>query len=198
MRRGVATIRGRCLNRFEFSDTPLHGLRVVHRRRMGDTRGFLSRIFCSRALADVGWHRPVAQINLTHTAKRATLRGMHFQRPPHAEMKLVTCLRGEVWDVAVDLRAGSPTFLQWHAQRLSPDNECSMMIPEGFAHGFQSLSDEVELLYCHSEFHSPEAEDGVNPLDTRLGIVWPLPVSSLSERDRQLPLLGQDYGGIRQ
>ena len=128
------------MNRFRIQSTPLSGLQVITRQMLGDHRGFLSRLFCADELAQAGWTKPIAQINHTYTAKKGTVRGMHFQHPPHAEMKLVSCIRGEVWDVAVDLRANSPTFLHWHAEVLSADNHKALLIPEGFAHGFQTLS----------------------------------------------------------
>ena len=163
---------------------------------MGDTRGFLSRLFRADELAAAGWKKPIAQINHTSTARRGTVRGMHFQRPPHAEMKLVTCIRGEVWDVAVDLRRGSSTFLHWHAEQLSAQNRCALLIPEGFAHGFQTLTDDVELLYCHSESYTPAAEAGLHPHDPAMAISWPLPVTELSARDGQHPLLTAAFKGI--
>ena len=116
--------------------------------------------------------------------------------PPHAEMKLVTCLHGEVWDVAVDVRASSPTFLQWHAEVLSRANRRSLLIPEGFAHGFQALSDDVEMLYCHSHAHAAEFESGLHPQDARLAITWPLAELQLSDRDAGFPRLQADYPGV--
>jgi dTDP-4-dehydrorhamnose 3,5-epimerase len=184
-------------NRFSASDLPLSGLKLVTRQRLGDHRGFLSRLFCAEELAAAGWSQPIAQINHTYTALRGTVRGMHFQRPPHAEMKLVNCIRGEVWDVAVDVRAGSPTFLRWHAERLSAENGQALLIPEGFAHGFQALTDDVELLYCHSAAYCADAEDGLNPQDARLNIAWPLAITELSARDASRPLLETDFEGIR-
>lgn len=171
------------MSRFEVMDTSLAGLQLVRRQKFGDLRGFLSRLFCAAELAAAGWALPIAQINYTFTSRQGTVRGMHFQRPPHAEAKLVSCLRGEVWDVAVDLRAGSPTFLHWHAERLSADNGQALLIPPGFAHGFQALSDNVELLYCHSAAHAPQSEAGLHPQDDRVGITWPLPITELSARD---------------
>jgi dTDP-4-dehydrorhamnose 3,5-epimerase len=171
------------MSRFEVTATPLAGLTLVRRQRLGDSRGFLARLFCAEELAAVGWVLPIAQINHTFTARQGTVRGMHFQRPPHAEAKLVSCLRGEVWDVAVDVRQGSPTFLRWHAERLSADNGQALLIPAGFAHGFQALNDDVELLYCHSAAHAAHAEAGLNPQDPRLAIAWPLPITELSARD---------------
>ena len=112
-------------------------------------------------------------------------------------MKLVSCLRGEIWDVVVDVRKGSPTFLQWHAERLSAENHCSLLIPQGFAHGFQTLTDEVDLLYCHSEVYSTGSETGLSVTDPRLNIVWPLPVQELSGRDQSHPLLTDDFKGVQ-
>lgn len=175
------------MNRLLISDTPFSGLKRIQRQRLGDDRGFLSRLFCAQELEAVGWEKPLAQINHTHTARRGTVRGMHLQLPPHAEMKLVACLRGEIWDVVVDLRRNSATYLQWHAERLASDNDCALLIPEGFAHGFQALSDDVELLYCHSAAFAPEAECGLHVSDQRIGIAWPLPVQGLSARDASHP-----------
>lgn len=169
----------------------------MERQRLGDHRGFLARLFCAGELAEAGWTRPITQINHTMTARKGTVRGLHFQHPPQAEMKLVSCIRGEVWDVAVDLRAESPGFLAWHAERLSAENGRALLIPEGFAHGFQALTDEAELLYCHSAAYAPEAEGGLNPLDPRLAIAWPLEIADMSERDRAHPLLDAGFAGVR-
>lgn len=185
------------MNRLVVVDTPIGGVKLVQREPLGDERGFLTRLFCARELAQAGWHAPVAQINQTLTRQRGTLRGMHYQNAPHAEMKLVSCLRGEVWDVAVDLRAGSPTFLHWHAQQLSATNHYALLIPEGCAHGFQSLSDDAELLYCHSMAYAPQSDAGLNPLDEALAIAWPLPVAPLSERDARHPPIGARFEGVR-
>lgn len=177
--------------------TPLSGLHLVARQRLGDERGHLTRLFCATALAEAGWVWPVAQINHTHTRLRGTVRGLHYQRPPHAEAKLVSCLKGEVWDLALDLRPASSTYLQWHAQRLSADNGLAMLIPPGFAHGFQALSDDAELLYCHSAPYAPAAEAGLHPQDPRLAIDWPLPVQGLSPRDASHGPIGPDFEGVR-
>lgn len=185
------------MSHFTITDLPLAGLRRVQRRRLGDSRGFLTRMFCVEELALIGWTKPVAQINHTYTAKQGTVRGIHFQRPPHAEMKLVSCLRGEMWDVAVDLRVESSTFLHWYAERLSAENGCALLIPEGFAHGFQALTDNVEVLYCHSEAYAAQAEDGLRPTDPRLGIAWPLNIVELSSRDAQHTLLSSEFEGVR-
>jgi dTDP-4-dehydrorhamnose 3,5-epimerase len=147
-------------------------------------------------LAAAGWSKPIAQINHTRTFKRGTVRGLHFQLPHCAEMKLVSCIRGELWDVAVDVRAGSKTFLQWYGEQLSADNGCALLIPEGFAHGFQSLTDDVELLYCHSAAYSAAAESGLNATDPKLAITWPLPIAERSLRDTQLPMVNDQFTGL--
>jgi dTDP-4-dehydrorhamnose 3,5-epimerase len=184
------------VSRFTVTDLPLAGPKLVERQRLGDTRGFFSRLFCAEELAAAGWDQPVAQINHTYTARCGAVRGMHFQRKPHAEMKLVSCIRGEVWDVAVDVRGESRTFLQWHAERLSADNGRALLIPAGFAHGFQTLTDNVELLYCHSAAYAPAAEAGLNVKDPVLGIAWPLKITELSQRDSQQPMLNEQLPGI--
>jgi len=176
--------------------TPLEGLFVVQRRLQEDSRGYFSRFFCSEELADCGFTLPVAQINHTLTRRRGAARGLHFQRQPHAEDKLVSCLRGEVWDVAVDLRRGSPTFLRWHAERLSADNHRSLLIPQGFAHGFQALSDDCELIYLHSRAYHRESEGGLNLADPALAIAWPLPFADVSERDTGQAFLTIDFPGL--
>lgn len=184
------------MSRFLVHDTPLTGLKLIERKPVGDARGFLSRLFCESDLAAAGWTCGIAQINHTLTRKQGAVRGMHFQRAPHAEMKLVCCLRGSVWDVAVDLRAGSPTFLRWHAEELSADNHCALLIPEGFAHGFQTLTADCELLYLHSAAYVPDAEGGLQPQDPALAIAWPLAISEISARDMQHALLTQAYTGL--
>ena len=184
------------MRRLQAQALDLPGLYRISRTRLGDERGHLARLFCAEELAEQGWIAPVAQINVTHTRARGTVRGLHFQHPPHAEMKLVSCLRGEVWDVAVDLRAGSPTFGRWQAQHLSAENGHAMLIPPGFAHGLQTLSDDVELLYCHSMPFEPNAEGGLHPLDPALAILWPLPVAQLSARDTAHPMMTPDFQGL--
>jgi dTDP-4-dehydrorhamnose 3,5-epimerase len=185
------------MNRLDISPTRIHGLFRVTSRAMGDSRGYLARSFCAEELAAAGWQGSVAQANITRTLNKGTVRGLHFQHPPHSEAKLVRCLRGEIWDVAVDLRAGSPTFLQWHAEVLSSDNLSALLIPQGCAHGFQSLADEVDMLYMHSAVHAPDSEGGLRATDPRLAIAWPLPIGEMSARDQALPLLTNDFKGIR-
>ena len=183
--------------RFDIIETPIGGLRVLQRKPIGDNRGYLERLFCAEELQTLALGKPVCQINHTLTAHQGTVRGMHFQRPPHAEIKFVSCLRGKVFDVAVDLRDNSPTFLHWHAEVLSAENHRTLVLPEGFAHGFQALSSDCELLYFHTAAYAPDAEAGLNPKDPRLPIKWPLPVTGLSPRDAGHPLLNDDFSGIK-
>jgi dTDP-4-dehydrorhamnose 3,5-epimerase len=184
------------VNRFTVTALPLAGLKLIERQRLGDSRGYLARLFCVEELRAAGWHKSIAQINHTYTQKMGVVRGLHYQHAPYAEMKLVSCLRGAIWDVAVDLRAGSPTFLQWQAQELSAENNRALLIPEGFAHGFQTLSDDCELVYVHSTAHVAEAEGGLNPRDPMLSIEWPLTITELSNRDAQHPLLDHQFKGV--
>ena len=184
------------MNRLTVTDLPLAGLKLIARQRLGDARGFFARLFCADELRAAGWRDAIAQINHTMTARKGTVRGLHFQRPPHAETKLVSCIRGEVFDVAVDLRRDSPTFLAWHAEQLSADNNCAMLIPQGFAHGFQALTDHAELVYCHSAAYDATSEGGLNPRDPRLAIAWPLPVTEISARDASAPMLAGTFAGV--
>jgi dTDP-4-dehydrorhamnose 3,5-epimerase len=169
---------------------------VINRSKNGDERGFLSRIFCPEELKTFGWIGEIKQINHTYTSLRGTVRGMHYQIPPYSEIKLVTCLKGEIFDVVVDLRNGSPTFLKSHVELLSEKNSKSIIIPMGFAHGYQSLSDDVEMLYCHSELYLPKYEAGLNPKDQRLAINWPLPITQISKRDDDQMLINDFFRGV--
>lgn len=174
---------------FTLAPTPLDGVSVLTRHPRHDVRGYLERLFCQQELERFLGGGRIEQVNRSFTRLPGTVRGLHFQRPPHGEVKVVSCLRGEVFDVAVDVRPWSPTFLQWHAEVLGAANGRSLVIAEGFAHGFQALAPDSELLYFHSAAWCADAEGALNPLDPRLGIPWPLPVACLSERDRGHPLL---------
>ena len=182
--------------RFDLIDTLLAGLKVLQRKPLGDSRGYLERMFCAEDLEPLLAGRRIVQVNHTLTAARGTVRGLHFQYPPHAETKFVSCLRGEVLDVAVDLRRDSPTFLRWHGEILSADNHRTLLIPEGYAHGFQTLTDNCEMLYFHTAAYHAQSEGGINPQDVRLGISWPLTIHALSPRDSSHPLLTKDFPGV--
>jgi len=182
--------------RFERSETPLAGLSVLQRAPIGDHRGFLERLFDADELKALTAGKAIAQVNRTLTVKRGSVRGMHFQHPPHTEVKFVTCLRGEVYDVAVDVRRGSPTFLRWHGETLAANDQKTLVIPEGFAHGFQTLAENCELLYFHTASYRADAEGALNARDPKLGIRWPEVITELSSRDESHPMLTGDFAGI--
>lgn len=183
-------------SRFTAIPVDLPGPVLLERRAFSDERGYLTRLFDAGDLEAFGWDGPLMQVNETGTRFAGTVRGLHFQHPPHAEIKLVTCTAGRILDIAVDLRRGSPTFLRHVAVELSAENRRSFLIPRGFAHGFQALTDDVHLVYCHSAPHRAEAEGGLQPEDPALGIAWPLPVIGLSPRDRAHPLVTSDFTGV--
>ena len=180
--------------RFTSSATRIEGLAVIERMPAIDSRGFFERMFSP---ADIpGFADGVRQINRSRTVRKGSVRGMHFQLAPHAETKLVSCIRGEIFDVVVDARRNSPTFLQWYGHVLTADNHLSLLIPAGCAHGFQTLCDECELIYVHSQDHVPASERGLRFSDPRLNIGWPLPVAEVSQRDANWPLIAESFGGI--
>lgn len=176
--------------------TSIEGVSVIETTAFEDHRGSFARFFCADDLATILGSRRIVQINHSRTSKTGAVRGIHFQHPPNAEMKLVRCLRGRVFDVALDLRKNSPTFLQWHAEELDPCTAKMLVIPEGCAHGFQALQEESEMLYLHTHFYHPESEGGLRPTDPALGINWPLPVEDLSVRDNNHPLITSTYTGV--
>jgi dTDP-4-dehydrorhamnose 3,5-epimerase len=176
--------------------TPIKGLAVVETKPFCDQRGAFYRAFCDGDLEPLLLGRVIRQMNVSRTEAVGAIRGMHFQHPPHAEMKLIRCLRGRVWDVALDLRAESPTFLQWYGVELSPDNACMMVIPEGCAHGFQVLESGSELLYLHTSPYAPSAEGGVLYNDPRVNIQWKIPATDMSQRDISHLLLSSDFKGL--
>lgn len=182
--------------RIEFILTKLSGLMLVERKAIEDHRGFLSRFYCADEFHAAGIEKPIAQINHTLTVKKGAVRGLHFQYPPYAETKLVSCLHGEIYDVAVDLRRDSPTFLMSHGEILSETNRRSLLIPEGFAHGFQTLTENCELIYLHTAPYHPEAYGALNVADPRLNIAWPLQIGDISDRDRNHPFIGPEFLGI--
>ncbi len=170
---------------------PLRGLNLIESEPFCDQRGRFARMFCARELAEVGLNANVVQANHSVTSRKGSIRGMHFQRSPHAETKIVRCLAGACFDVAVDLRPESETYLQWHGEMLTPDNYRALYIPEGFAHGFQSLEDDTVLFYMVTACYEPSAEGGILYNDPAVNIQWPLAVADISERDQRFPLIGK-------
>ena len=182
--------------RFDIIDTPIADLKIIQRKPISDDRGFLSRLYCQEEFKLMGVHQPVNQVNQTLTKKIGALRGLHYQLPPFAETKLVSCVKGEIFDVAVDLRKDSPTYLKWHAEVLSEKNQKSFLIPEGFAHGFQTITNDCELIYLHTAPYSSAHERGLNYADQKINISWPLEISEISDRDQTHPMIGDDFEGI--
>jgi len=182
--------------RFDLVDTLITDIKIVQRKPISDDRGFLSRLYCQDDFKLMGFNKPISQINQTLTKKKGAVRGLHYQLAPFAEAKLVTCIKGEIFDVAVDLRRDSPTYLSWHAEVLSENNHKSFLIPEGFAHGFQTLSDDCELIYLHTAPYSKEHERGLNYADKKLDINWPLEISEISDRDQTHTMIKDDFEGI--
>lgn len=174
-----------------FTPLPLSGAFRIDLEPRGDERGFFSRIFCAEEFSSHGLAEHWAQCNISFSAKKGTIRGLHFQRPPSAETKLVRCTRGAIFDVIVDLRLGSPTYGKWHSEMLDDTNRAMICVPEGFAHGLQTLTDDVEILYFVSASYCADDEGGLRWNDPTLGVPWPLSVSDISARDRTLPYLDE-------
>jgi dTDP-4-dehydrorhamnose 3,5-epimerase len=175
---------------------PLKGTFLIETTPYADDRGLFARLYGEAELQEVLKGRSIRQANYSLTLKKGAIRGMHYQVPPMAEAKFIRCLRGSVYDVVVDLRQNSPTFLKWRGVELSARTMNMLFVPEGFAHGFQTLEDMCELLYLHTEFYSLSNERRVRYDDPMIKIEWPLPVSEISERDRTCPLLAKDIKGI--
>ena len=171
----------------KFTETPLHGAWTIDLEPRADERGFFARAFCMNEFAEHGLKNQIAQANLSYNPRRATLRGMHYQIPPHAEVKIVRCTRGAIYDVIIDLRVDSPTQFEWFGVELSADNRTALYVPEGFAHGYQSLTEESEVFYLVTEFYAPGSERGIRWDDPRFGIRWPLPDPVLSPKDAAHP-----------
>ena len=184
------------MNPFVICETGIVGLQLVRRQPNVDIRGSFERLFCQDELNEFLRFKGIRQVNRSYTKNVGTVRGMHYQCPPHAEIKMVTCLKGEVWDVAVDLRQGSPTFLEWRGEVLTESNNATLLIPEGFAHGFQTLTSNCELVYFHTTSYVATSEGALNALDPRLAIDWPKTITTRSERDSSHPMLSDDFKGI--
>jgi len=180
----------------KFNPLTLAGSYEVELTPFTDSRGWFARTYCKNEFAQIGHTKEWVQLNHSFTQAKGSIRGMHYQLPPFKEIKMVRCIAGTVYDVIIDIRQDSPTFLQWHGTELSAANKRMLYIPEGFAHGFQTLTDDCELLYHHSEFYTPGYEAGISYNDTLLHINWPLQVTNISERDMQYPLLNNNFKGI--
>jgi dTDP-4-dehydrorhamnose 3,5-epimerase len=179
-----------------FTETILKGSFVIDINLLEDERGWFARTFCKEEFKKIGHEGEWVQLNHSFTKQKGTIRGMHYQMPPFAEIKLVRCIAGAVFDVIVDIRKDSPTFLQWVGVELSAKNRKMIYIPEGFAHGFQAMENDTELIYHHSAFYKPNVEGGLKYDDPKLNIHWPLVALNISERDRNYTLLTNNFIGI--
>jgi len=172
-----------------FAPTALAGAYLIHLEPRVDERGLFARAFCAREFADHGLEPNYVQANISTNTRVGTVRGLHFQRAPHAEVKLVRCVKGAVYDVIVDVRENSKTYRRWFGAELSDANGLTMYVPQGFAHGYQALSDGATVFYMVSAFYAPQAEGGLRFDDPKLAIEWPLAVAEVSEKDAKWPLL---------
>jgi dTDP-4-dehydrorhamnose 3,5-epimerase len=170
-----------------FTATRIPGAFVIQPQRFEDDRGFFARTWCHREFEEHGLNPHLAQCSVSYNLRAGTLRGMHFQKAPHAEVKLVRCTAGAICDVILDLRRDSPAYLRWVAVELTAENRLALYIPEGVAHGFQTLVDRCEVFYQISEFYHPESASGVRWNDPAFGIRWPLPAPILSDKDACYP-----------
>lgn len=182
--------------KFEFTNTKIPNLLVGSRSKFKNNVGTFERLFCQNEFKNNNLLENIVQINKNFTNFSGTLRGLHFQFSPHAEEKVITCLKGSVYDVALDIRKDSPTFLSWHSEILSQSNNRFMYIPKGFAHGFLTLEDDCEILYFHSEFYSQKNEGGIRYDDPKIKIKWPHKIKYLSDRDKAHPYLEENFKGI--
>jgi dTDP-4-dehydrorhamnose 3,5-epimerase len=179
-----------------FTETGLKGSYEIQLNFHQDSRGSFGRTFCKNEFSRIGHYKEWVQLNHSVTIKKGAIRGMHFQKPPYSEIKMVRCIAGSIYDVIIDIRKDSPTFLQYFGTELSASNRKMLYIPEGFAHGFQTLTDDCELIYHHSEFYTPAAEGVIRYDDPLVSIVWPLQVTETGERDSTAPLLTNSFKGI--
>lgn len=173
----------------KFDETTLPGVFLVDLQPSVDDRGFFARGWCQNEFANHGLTANISQVNISQNHQAGTIRGLHLQMAPHAEAKLVRCSKGRIFDVAIDMRPSSPTYLHWVGHELSDRNRSALFIPEGFAHGYQTLTDDTEVFYLISESYAPGAEAGFRYDDPRIGIKWPMKVKSISDKDANWPFL---------
>jgi dTDP-4-dehydrorhamnose 3,5-epimerase len=179
-----------------FTPTPLAGSFVIEPTVFTDDRGWFTRFYCKNDFKEIGHQKEWVQLNHSVSYKQGSIRGMHYQVRPFRETKMVKCIAGAVYDVIIDLRRDSATYMNWFGTELSAKNRRMLFIPEGFAHGFQCLEDDCELIYHHTEFYTPGSEGGIRYDDPRIDINWPLPPTLLSERDKSHPYLDENFKGI--
>ena len=180
----------------KFIETPLKGAFVVEPERLKDDRGFFARTFCQREFEKRGLNSNFVQCNISFNKRKGSIRGMHFQATPYEESKLIRCTSGAICDVILDLRQGSETFKQWFSIELTAESRSMLYVPHGFAHGFQTLENNSEVLYQMSEFYYPQSARGVRWNDPQVGIKWLLDVTEISDRDKEFSLLVPEFEGV--
>ncbi len=180
----------------EFLPAFIEGVYTIEAEKFEDERGVFARTFCKKEFKKIGLNKEFVQFNHSYNKYKGTIRGMHFQQAPYGETKLIRCIHGSVYDVAVDLRKGSPTFLQYFGIELTADNMQSILIPEGFAHGFQALEDNTTLIYHSTQYYTPNADSGVRYDDPFLAIKWKLPATIVSEKDKNHILIDEAFKGV--
>lgn len=184
------------MDRFQVVDEVLGGAKVLKIKSMQDARGSFQRLFCMQEFREFGLQGEIVNINHSVTKKRGSIRGMHFQYAPFTETKIIKCIRGAIWDVIVDVRKDSPTYLHSYGVMLHEHNDIMFYIPEGFAHGFQALEENTEIIYFVTSCYAQEHERSLNPFDPQLEIAWPLECTDISEKDKDAPLLDTDFVGL--
>jgi dTDP-4-dehydrorhamnose 3,5-epimerase len=177
----------------QFVESFIQGLYTIELEPFNDNRGFFARTFCKEKFSSIGFCEELVQFNQSFNILKGTIRGMHYQKPPFTEHKLIRCIRGSVYDVAIDLRKNSPTYLKFFGVELSANNLKCILIPNGFAHGFQTLEDNTELIYHHTNYYAPNTEGGIKYDDPSIGIEWKLPVSSISQKDLTYPFINTNF-----
>ena len=180
----------------EFIASHIDGLYTVLLKKLEDDRGLFARTYCKNEFKKIGFDKEFVQFNHSFNKLKGTIRGMHFQQMPFAETKLIRCVQGAIYDVAVDIRKNSPTYLQWFGAELTAENMVSVLIPEGFAHGFQTLKNDSALIYHHTAFYTPQADAGIRFDDAAININWKLPAVNISAKDKNYPLIDKNFKGI--
>ena len=180
----------------KFTETKLKGAYIIELEKFVDERGFFAREFCKNEYEKLGLANNIVQINVSYNKHKGTLRGMHYQLTPKAEDKIIRCIKGSIYDVIVDIRANSETFGEWVGIELSSENRKMIFVPKGFAHGFQTIEENSEVHYFHTEFYSPECEKGIRCNDPKIGIKWPLSITEISKRDESYPLISEKFKSV--
>ena len=175
----------------------LSGLFIIKPTPFEDHRGFFARTYCKKEFLSIGFNKEFVQFNHSFNLLKGTVRGLHFQKPPYAETKYIRCVQGSIYDVVVDIRKDSPTYLKYFGIELSAENMVGLLVPEGFAHGFQTLEDNTTVIYHSTAFYSPTAEGGLKFNDSILNISWKLPPVNISEKDLNHPLIDESFTGLR-